>query len=54
MRTIYLAPNITSFWMMNPGIILYYDKIYITKEDYDDIYEKKYYSSFHSYAYCFF
>lgn len=54
MRTIYLAPNITSFWMMNPGIILYYDKIYITKKDYDDIYEKKHYSSFHSYAYYFF
>lgn len=53
MRTIRLAPEISSFWLMNPGILLFYDKIYFCKEDFKRIYTEKNFSSFHKYRYKF-
>lgn len=54
MRTIRLAPDITSFWFMNPGALLFYDRILISEEDYKKIFSGKNSSSFHQYAYSFF
>jgi len=54
MRSIRIVPGVTSFWLMNPGVILYYDKIFISQDDFDSVYINKNKSSFHAYAYLFF
>lgn len=51
MKKIRISPGITSFWLMNPGILLFYDRILISSQDYNSIYENKKISSFHMYAY---
>lgn len=47
MRTVYLSPDHSSWWLLSPGITLYFDELCITQKDHQKLIERAGDSSYH-------
>ena len=48
MRELLLTPGHSQWWLLSPGIMIYYDRISILKKDFDSVIEKASSSSYHA------
>lgn len=46
MRTVHLVPEHSQWWLLSPGLTLYYDRIRILKADYDRVFMESSHSSY--------
>ncbi|HIJ29665.1 MAG TPA: hypothetical protein HPP65_05820 [Gammaproteobacteria bacterium] len=48
MREVYLTPEHSKWWLLSPGVTIYYDKIKICQSDYDKSLKEADQSSYHN------